>query len=234
MSAPRNRPRSRNERQVAKRAFDDEEWQTLKQLSGLADDAREDVEQVVRFLRAKPSLKNPLATEVQEGRENIRRASKSLEIALGDLNELLRSGIVFVFHPLPADPNSDVFAADSQHEAVSLRDSIDRFGNDLEYSIRRLKNTPSGRTKEHMTGALRWLNEILLERTGQPLNQKKTNRDGVNLSKFALQVCRKAQPLDVAAERELKITKVLNLIKELQSSRRTGKRNRSSPARRSK
>ena len=230
MSAARNRPRSRSEQQVAENVFDDEEWQTLRQLSGLADDAREDVEQVVRFLRAKPSLKNPLATEVQEGRENIRRASKSLKIALGDLNELLRSGIVFVFHPLPADPNSDVFAADSQHEAVSLRDSIDRFGNDLEYSVR-LKPTPSGRINNHLTVAIRWLNEILLERTGQPLNQKKTNLDGVNLSEFAFRVCRKAQPLDVAAERALRISKILNLIKELQSSRRTGKR---TPARRSK
>jgi hypothetical protein len=51
--------------------FTDEEWRTLKRLSGLTDHHRTDVEDVVRFLRSKPSLKNHRATKRQEARANI-------------------------------------------------------------------------------------------------------------------------------------------------------------------
>jgi hypothetical protein len=214
MSTPRRtKVQTPAAQRVAQSIFNEEDWETLKRLSGLPDNARTDVEGVVRFLREKPSLKHPFSTELQESRENIRKAIQSLNCASKDIDRLIQMGSHLVFHPLEAGPHNSATAVGSEHEIQNLRNSMERIRSDLEYSEQRLKYAPRGRIHEHLSVAVKQLNAIVSEATGRPLDQKKSNREGVNLSEFALRVCRTVQP-------KLGIKTILNLIKRSQASRR--------------
>jgi hypothetical protein len=155
MSAPkRTGAHTRGEQRFAISIFNEEDWETLKRLSGLPDEARSDVEGVVRFLRKRPSLKHPFSTELQESRENIRKAIQSLDRASKDVHRLIRRGAHFVFHPLETGPDNMATAVGCEQEINNLYDSIERSKDDLEYSERLLKHAPPGRIKNHLTVAV--------------------------------------------------------------------------------
>jgi hypothetical protein len=226
MSLPRKiKLPPQDKRRLSESIFDEEEWHKLKGLSGLPDSARSEVEDILGFLRAKPSVKHPLATELQNSRKNMCKTTKSLNRALRDLNDLIRSGVGFVFHAMEPESHNGVYAVASKHEVTCLRDLMQRVKSDLEYSERRLKYAPPGAPLSHLSIAVGALNDIVLEGTGRPLDQKKTDRDGINLSEFALKVCQKAQP-------SLKIGAIVNLIKELQSARSRRRQRKQSRRRR--
>ena len=77
MSAHRKTLGSQGKQPIGKHVFEDEEWQTLKVLSGLPDDAREDVEQVVHFLAKRPPLEKHPLSEIPAARKNIPKTIKS-------------------------------------------------------------------------------------------------------------------------------------------------------------
>jgi hypothetical protein len=172
--------------------FDEEEWQRLRKVSGLPDNYRTDVEDVVRFLRDKPSLKHPFAAESQQDRENNRNALEALHNALPAIDRLVQSGAGYVFRPLTVGPDNDADAVSAKGDIAKLHNLMKRVADDLKYSERRLPYVRPGRFTAHLTQAVRTLNEIAFNATGRSLNQKKKSRSGISLSEFVLQVCRKA------------------------------------------
>lgn len=220
MSAHRKTLGSQGKQPIGKHVFEDEEWQTLKVLSGLPDDAREDVEQVVHFLAKRPPLEKHPLSEIPAARKNIPKTIKSSSRALSDVDTLIGSGVHFLWRPLKVGPQNDASAVGVKHEILQLRDSMARIKSDLEYSETRLRYAPQGRPREHKAIAIHELDRIVFEATGRHLDQKKRSRDdGVWLSEFAYQVFRKANP-------ELEVHTITNLIKEEQSLRLHGSRRR--------
>jgi hypothetical protein len=219
MSADRNKP-------TVAQNITDETWLELKQLSGLPDDARGGVERIVLFVLERPPLKHPLVTELQVSRKNLRKAVECLDCAAASLTALIECGAHYVFQPLAIRPSNDAFAVSTPWEIERLRDQMVELVSNLKYSERRLKYAPPGRHKEHLPMAVRFLDELLIERTGRPLDQKKRSKDGIDLSRFALQVLRLGDP-------SLTGTGIQNLIRRQQTAR-TGSAPRRRTKRRSK
>jgi hypothetical protein len=199
----------------------DEKWTKLRQLSGLPEGARSEVEDIVRFMHGKPSLKNPLATELQVSRKNLREAIKALDGTLKPLDALIKCGAHFAFHPLESGPDNQASAIGVKNKVVQLRSTIADIKSDLEYSEKRMKHARPGSPRRHLPIAIELLNELLIERTGRPLDQKNRRNGGIDLTEFARQVLQEAIP-------SLKIDKIQYLIKREQSAKATGRKRRKS------
>jgi hypothetical protein len=59
-------------------ALIDADWAELQRLSGLPDDAREAVAEIIEFLRAKPSLQHPRKRSVCRPARSLIRRQKSV------------------------------------------------------------------------------------------------------------------------------------------------------------
>jgi hypothetical protein len=193
----------------------DEKWRQLKCLSGLPDEARSDVEQILRFLRERPSLKHPLATEAQVSRRNMRQAIRGFDCALEGVDALIGCGAHLVYRPLQTGPHNDFCALGVQDKIVVLRKQMSDVLNDVRYSERRLPGTRPGHPGGHLREAVTILNHILIERTGRGLDQKKRGADGVSLLEFALETFRIVEP-------KITIGRIQNLVKREQARRRHG------------
>ena len=204
----RNKPRP-------DQAISDEKWRVLRQLSGLPDDARSDVEGIVHFLREKPSLKPALMTELQTARENMRNAIKSLVETDTSLAALLKCGVNLIYHPLKVDGNNDARAIGRKQEIITLRKLIGEIKLDLEYSERQMPYVSRGRPKSHLPLAIGSLNDLLLEKTARPLDQRKRRKGKIDLIQFSLEALRLADP-------SLTVKKIQNLTGREQSRHSEG------------
>lgn len=80
----------------------DTDWAQLRQLSGLPNEAREAVERVIGFLRAKPSLQHSRKRSVLQSRKVIEAAiATGLPNAIKAMDELIGQKVDrFMFRPL--------------------------------------------------------------------------------------------------------------------------------------
>jgi hypothetical protein len=180
-----------------------EQWTDLKKKSGLVDDAREEVEEVIRFLRLRPALrqKHPLLIELQTARCEIAAVRKTLRPALEGVGALARSParayIRLPVGPSPSKSNLSETVPIETPDIPKLHHDLQTLDQALKYSILAMPNDRDSarRKKEHLHIAIESLNSVVLEHTGRLLSQaKKKTKDELDLKQFVIDVCRIAQP----------------------------------------
>jgi hypothetical protein len=173
-------------------ALGESDWQRLRNLSGLPDDARSDVEQVIRFLHEKPSLKNARVSKLQHDRTTIKTAKRKLRGALPSIVMLIESGAYKNLRsPLGTSQNNSASAVRmSRHEVVDFQTDMARFADLLAVTERHMPRARPGPHPGHFGKAIRWLNDIMLNATGAGLNYTRHRGSKVDQTSFVTTVCR--------------------------------------------
>ena len=172
--------------------INDIEWQRLRALSGLPDDARSEVQEVILFLSQKPSLKNPRVSWLQRDRSIITTAERDLKRAVVNISALIESGAYgYLKTPLEVGKNNHASAVRmSRHEMDDLRNKLSKLIDQLANAKRGMPRAKAGRHQGHFSVAVRWLDEIALKSTGAGLSPRRRKGSQVDHTAFVAAVCR--------------------------------------------
>jgi hypothetical protein len=167
----------------------DKDWQDLRKPSGLPDSARNEIENIIRFLPDDSPNQNPWSGRMQDARLAMTDARIKLRKAIKSLNSLRKTEAPSFMEKLhPAGGNVIGWLDSSRPKIIVALEAIDDLLGSFPKDESVIPHAPSGRSRSNLRVALEQLNGLLLKTTGRGLNQSQA------LLKFAHAVCSKGEP----------------------------------------
>jgi hypothetical protein len=169
-------------------ALNDEEWSNLQDRSGLPDRARRQLDDVVRFLCARPEMQDPWISRFQYARTADAAARRDFSRAMTSIEALIASEAPSYWEKavMPRrDVNTLVPVPNIRSKLVRARDAVRDVVDNFPISDQYIPRGKQGRRISLLRTAMERLNDIVIAETGTPLNQSRRSVE------FVLLVCQK-------------------------------------------